>query len=410
VVCVLEDAGGLRAHLAAVPDPRKRRGRRHSLVSILLITICALAAGKDGYTHIHTWALDAPPQALAALDVRHEAPTGRFTVPDEKTIRTLMGRVNTAALTAATVAWLADLDQGRANIARAEIAEREARRARAHAAKIGPDARAIPPAFAADGKRLAGARRPDGTHVHLLSLTSHTTGATLAQHEINAKTNEIPELAVLLHGVDLTGAVLTLDALHTQRETAALIAEQHQGFYLMTVKANQPTLQAAIAARLIQPSSHYQQQGRYHVAENRGHGRVEQRQIRTADADGIDFPHAAQVIHVIRRSRPLSIPAGWTHKEHVYAITNLPHEMAGPAALAHAARGHWSIENKSHYVRDVTFGEDASQTRTGHAPANLASLRNLVIGTLRHAGHANIAHARTLIANRYERALTLFDL
>lgn len=68
------------------------------------------------------------------------------------------------------------------------------------------------------------------------------------------------------------------------------------------------------------------------------------------------------------------------------------------------------VENKSHYVRDVTFGEDHSNTRTGHAPANLATCRNLVIGTLRAAGHTNIAHARSLQANRYDRAITLFDL
>jgi hypothetical protein len=94
---VLEEVGGLRSHLAAVPDPRDRRGLWHSLVSILLITICALAAGKNGYTHIHAWALDAPPQVLATLEVRYETPSAQFVVPDEKTIRALMSRVNKAA-------------------------------------------------------------------------------------------------------------------------------------------------------------------------------------------------------------------------------------------------------------------------------------------------------------------------
>jgi predicted transposase YbfD/YdcC len=115
-------------------------------------------------------------------------------------------------------------------------------------------------------------------------------------------------------------------------------------------------------------------------------------------------------MHIVRRSKDTSTPEDWNHKEHVYAITNLPADLAGPADLAKYARGHWSVENSSHYVRDVTFGEDASQTRTANAPANLATLRNLVIGTFRQTGHTNIAHARTLHANRYERALTTFDL
>lgn len=133
------------------------------------------------------------------------------------------------------------------------------------------------------------------------------------------------------------------------------------------------------------------------------------REIRVADAAGIDFPHAAQIFQITRRSKkPDASP--WQRKEIVFGITALTPDQAGPADLAGYTRGHRSVENKSHYVRDVTFREDAGQTRTGHAPANLATLRNLVIATFRHAGHTNIAHARTLQSNDYHRALTLFAL
>lgn len=404
---LLGAAAGLRHRLAAVPDPRRAAGKRHSLPSVLLVTICALAADKNVFTHIEAWARDAPPAVLAAMDVRFDALSGRHVPPDESTLRDVLSRIDAAALAKATADHLADLAVQHPDDRLPEVIdEREARRARSRAAE---PATALP-AFAADGKRQAGARRPDGTRVHLLSLVEHATGTTLAQHEIAAKTSEIPKLAVLLADTDLAGAILTVDALHTQRETARMIAEDHHGFYLMTVKANQPTLHAAIAARFGAPNNAFAGEGRYHLTEDRGHGRVEQRQIRTADAHGIDFPHAAQIAHITRRTRKLDTEHGWNRKEHVYAITNLPAHLAGPADLAQAARGHWSIENSSHHVRDATFAEDAHQARTANTPANLASLRNLVTGTFRANGHTNIAHARSLQANRYERALTLFNL
>jgi predicted transposase YbfD/YdcC len=170
-----------------------------------------------------------------------------------------------------------------------------------------------------------------------------------------------------------------------------------------------PNLLAAVAARFTQPNCFFQDAGQYFSQTTTGHGRSESREIRVASAEGIDFPHAAQVFQIIRRSKTPNAPA-WQRKEVVFGITALSARRAGPADLAGYARNHWSVENKSHYVRDVTFREDASQTRTGHAPANLASLRNIVIGAFRRAGHVNIAHARSLHANSYERVISLFGL
>lgn len=404
----IDAVGGLRERLAILVDPRSPQGLRHSLTSILLVTICALAAGKNGYTAIEGWARDAPGGVLAALDVRFDALLARHVPPDESTIRITLGRLNAADLAATGCAYLGDLAKGRA-VVRADVPdEREARRSRAIAV---PTSTGVTTAagYALDGKRLAGARRPDGSHVNLLSMVDHATGTTIAQREIGAKTNEIPEVRALLAEVDVVGAVLSLDALHTQHTTAQAIVTDHHAAYILTIKANQPNLLAAVAARFTQPNTHFQDTGRFASTTDRGHGRIERRDIRTAHATDITFPHAAQIFQITRRSKTLGSQA-WDRKETVFGVTTLTADQSGPADLARYLRNHWSVENKSHYVRDVTFAEDASQTRTGNAPANLASLRNLVIGAFRRAGHVNIAHARSLHANSYERVRTLFDL
>ena len=134
-----------------------------------------------------------------------------------------------------------------------------------------------------------------------------------------------------------------------------------------------------------------------------GHGRVETRTIRvidlagSTDGHGEFFPDARQALKIIRRRRDRH---GRWSVQTVYAITSLDHRQADPALLATWVRGHWSIEARLHWVRDVTFGEDHSQVRTDHGPTNLAALRTLAINALRLTGHTNIAaglreHART---------------
>jgi predicted transposase YbfD/YdcC len=122
---------------------------------------------------------------------------------------------------------------------------------------------------------------------------------------------------------------------------------------------------------------------------DRGHGRVELRTLKVVSVKRFGFPHAAQVIQVTRKRRDLHTNRWQTVV--MYAITNLPFEQARPADLL---RGHWTIENGLHWVRDVTFAEDASQVRTGAAPTVMAALRNLVVGVLGRAGPLNVAAAR----------------
>jgi Transposase DDE domain len=111
------------------------------------------------------------------------------------------------------------------------------------------------PQAAADGKTMRGAARPDGSQVHLLSVFDVTGGHARAQREVDAKTNEIPELEHVTAGLDLTGTVLTLDALHTQSETARRITEAEHGHYLMIIKGNQPSLLDAVRTALAGPEA-----------------------------------------------------------------------------------------------------------------------------------------------------------
>jgi predicted transposase YbfD/YdcC len=230
------------------------------------------------------------------------------------------------------------------------------------------------------------------------------TGCVRAQREISAKTNEIPELAPAIAHLDLAGTVVTLDALHTQAETARHLVDDKHAHYLMIIKANQPSLLHAATKALAGPDAGFA--GASWAEHGKGHGRRERRAIRTAPATGIGWPHAAQVMRIRRDSGPTHGP--WEHKEIAYGITSLPPHLAGPRHLGIYARQHWAIENREHYVRDKTFSEDLQQVRTGNQPNAYAAIRNLVTGAFRRAGIASTAHARRYYGRDDQRILALY--
>ena len=142
------------------------------------------------------------------------------------------------------------------------------------------------------------------------------------------------------------------------------------------------------------------------LTAGKGHGRVESRTVKiTAVGVGIGFPHARLAIQITRRRRPLT--ARRWHSEIVYAITDLDQDQIRPDELADIIRGHWSIENRLHWIRDVTFAEDLSQIRVGHGPAVMAVLRNLAISIHRRHGATNIAAATRRVARHPSRVLPL---
>ena len=166
------------------------------------------------------------------------------------------------------------------------------------------------------------------------------------------------------------------------------------------MKGNQPSLLRQLR------SLPWKQVPLGHAQDGRGHGRIEKRIVKVVSvAAGLAFPHAAQAIQVIRKSR--SPGSRRWRTETSYAITSLGPGQARPDQLAVWIRGHWKIENCLHWVRDVTFGEDASTARTGTGPHVMAAIRNLVISILRLAGHASIAAALRHTARDPARAFRL---
>jgi predicted transposase YbfD/YdcC len=262
-------------------------------------------------------------------------------------------------------------------------------------------------AVALDGKTLRGSRKQGAPGVHLLSALSHHLGLTLAQQAVDAKTNEITQVETVLRQLVLKDRVLTMDALLTQRHVAQTIVDAG-GDYVMIVKDNQPQLRADIELVFtLPPTGDHQEIAR---TVDIGHGRIEQRNITTSEAlvGYNDWPGLAQVFELGRYV--ITPKTGKERAEVVYGVTSLRPERATPGRLLELVRGHWSIENKSHWVRDVTFDADRSQVRCGNIPHVMAALRNTTMGLLRWAGHTNIAAACRRLAAQPVQALALIGI
>ena len=213
-----------------------------------------------------------------------------------------------------------------------------------------------------------------------LATTDQSAGAVLGQLAVSTKSNEIPALRNLLDTMDITGAVISADAMHCQRETASHITGKG-AHYVLTVKANQPTLRAACKALPWKDVPRV-------TATDTSHGRRVRRTIKAVQApDWIDFPGAAQIVQ-LRRTRTIK---GRKTTEVVYAICSLDMIAAPPATVATWIQGHWGIENSLHWVRDVVFDEDRHQLRSGKAPQVMATLRNTTISLIRLTGRTKIA-------------------
>ncbi len=343
--------------LGSVPDPRHRRGRRHSLQSVLLLALGAVLAGARSYAAIADWAAAAD-QAVAVCGP----------APHASTIRRLLSRLDAAALEAALTCWV---------LARRQAAQQA----------TGPVAESRP-VLAVDGKTLRGARGADGRQTKLVCVYDHAHRLVLTQSGV-VDGDEIAAFTAALSTLpDLHDVLVTADALHCQREHAGWL-HARGGHYLFTVKSNQPTLRRALAAL---PWGQVPGSRRRQI----GHGRAESRSIKVVDLDGHPaahlFPHAARAIKVVRSRR--RVAAGTRSVEIVYAVTSLTHRQAHPALLAGWIQGHWSIENAVHHVRDVTQGEDHSSVRAGSGPQIMAALRNTALNLNRLGGHTNIARAQ----------------
>jgi predicted transposase YbfD/YdcC len=368
--------------LAAVPDPRHRRGCRYAWPFLLALIAAALASGQQHpsaiahWIHLHGAELQAlwpqPPRAL----------------PSPSTVQRTLHNLDPAALEGALAALLRGLPPAAA-----------------------PEPSAPPPrheALATDGKLMRGAAA-HGVPCLLVGLVRHDSAVVLDQVPAAAKDTEQAIVPALLARADLRGKVVTVDALHTTAALARQILRQG-GHYLMVVKKNRRGLFADI--ELLFTSQLWGQQpapGEYSEDHQttKGHGRLEYRQVESSNLLNayLDWPGVGAVLRRTceryeSKSRKRSVAVH-------YGITDLRAEDCPVAELAQYWRGHWTIENKVHYVRDVTMGEDQGQSWRGNGPTVLAALRNAILNVLRGQGWTNIAAALREYAASATRALQL---
>jgi predicted transposase YbfD/YdcC len=372
-------AAGTWQRLEALPDPRSPQGRIYPLACLIAVAVCAFtAAGNDRLTAVGQWTRRASQEDLARLRAPWDPFAGRYRAPDEKTIRVVLDKLDPRALTRAL---LGPRRHRRRRRSPAGVRDYPARRAAQEAKAL---ARGGLRAVAVDGKTSRGARRADGTRVHLLGVAEH--GGRLLDHlEVDVKHNETSHFTELLQPLDLAGAVVTFDALHTVRANLDWLAREKKGHYIAVVKNNQPLLHARVKAlpwRQVPAGS---------TTRDAGHGRLETRTLKTAHVKGMNFPGARQAIKITRWRQDAA--TGKITRETVYAITSLTSAQATAADLARLLREHWSIE-AHHHIRDVTFTEDTATSRTGNGPANLATIRAAIIAAIKDAGYLHVPEGR----------------
>ncbi len=356
----------LTYRLGLLSDPRGRRGRRHPMLSVLMIAAAAVA-GARSYAAIGQWARNTPQTTLTRVNARVLPAFGIQVAPSGATIRRVISLVCPGGL---------------AELTGADPAAAES--------------------IAVDGKTARGSRVGDTPAAHLLAAMTNN-GQVIAQLRVSDKTNEITCFADLLRPFGIAGTVITADALHTQRGHATFLVEEKNAHYLLTVKKNQPTLHERLR------TMPWSRATVIHYDCSAGHGRKDTRVLTILTIHDLDFPHVQQIVRVVRHSR--NTKTGKRTRETVYLITSRASAQASPERLARLIRSQWLIENRLHYVRDVTFGEDASQIRTGHGPENMATIRSLVINLFRKAGFNNIAEAiRDMSYDTFSRPLDLLGI
>lgn len=369
----LADAVTLSGFLGLVPDPRGVRGRRYRLSALVAAAAASVLAGARSLTAITEWIGDIPAWACRVLGFPVDPLTGTVSVPHPHTLRRLLVQLDGDALDRAIGAFLT-----------------------ARATPAGPGLRAI----AVDGKALRGSRTHVTGHVTLLAAMDHT-GHVLAQRQVTDKSNEIPAFRPLLDSVDLTGTVITADALHTQHAHGTYLRERG-AHYIAQVKANHPGLFDRVR-RLP-----WREITLDHYDRTRAHHRLEIRRLKTAAFAHLGYPDARQALQVVRWRKDFT--SGKLTIERVYLITSLPPGAVTGAQLADWIRGHWKIENLLHHVRDRTFHEDDSTIHVGHLPRIMAGLRNLAIGVHRQDGHTNIAAVLRHTARDWRRPLAALGI
>ena len=374
------DPQSLYQALEQVKDGRKRRGKRYPLALIFTLLLLGKLAGETTILGVVEWVQWRQQWLKEQLDWPR-----RFPSPATYT-RAL---ANCDAEEVARVVAQVLLKARAQETQRASEAERMRQ-------------------VALDGKTLRGTlghRSEQQPAVHVLSWYEPCRGLVLAHRAVEHKRNEISTVLPWLSPQLCKDRIITADAMHTQRALCADVT-RFAGHYVLIAKKNQPTLWDDLHTFFTDPQADAGEWDEEHTW-SKGHGRLEERRIRTTTLltplFAREWAGVAQAFAVRRRAtHPLKCT-----QQVVYGITSLTPAQAGPARLLDLLRCHWHIENRSHYRRDVTLGEDASQLRTDGAPLALAALNGTVLALMDWLQVSNVPSQMRRFCARPEEALAL---
>ena len=362
--------GGILRFFGELPDPRAHNVI-HKLHDILVIAICAVICGADGWVEVEEFACSKRAWFATFLDL----PGG---VPSHDTFGRVFARLDPDAFERCFVAWTATLPATTGGAKLVAIDGKAIRRSFEHAW---------------DKSGMA----------HLVSAFVDANRVVFGQVAVSDKSNEIDAIPRLLALLDLAGATITIDAIGCQTEIARQIVEAAGG-YVLAVKENQPTLHQRVAT-LLDEAILDDFEGMRHdtcASTDGGHGRVEQRRVWVTDEVGwlgepllADWPGLASVAAVECRREDLG--SGKVSSERRYFISSRKEPDA--KAMAQAIRGHWSVENKLHWQLDVSFNEDQRRIRKHHGAENFSRLCRLALNLLKRDKSVKIGvHGKRLKA------------
>jgi predicted transposase YbfD/YdcC len=373
------DIGSLYEFFMRVPDVRGDNGKRYRLVTLLVLMVLAKLGGEDKPSGITDWVAGRKKQLVELKILDRDA------VPCHMTYRRVLQE----------------------NV---DAQEFDGLISQYHQQRLKVEQEIV---LTMDGKTLRGTI-PFGElrGTHLLTVYEPKQGLVLVQAQVDHKENEIVVAPQVLGQVNLCGAILIGDAMHTQREASRQIVEAG-GHYLWFVKGNQSRTLWAIEKLFVHEVCNLRQgaplskEVQMSSKVSKGHGRLETRTLMASTLlnDYLDWPHVAQVFR-LERTVWHNRYKGITH-EIVYGLTDLSPQKACSSRLLTLTRDYWGIENGLHYRRDVTLHEDSTRLTVGQAGHNMAILNNLVLGLCLHRKLNNIAQARRYFCARPDQALKL---
>lgn len=373
--------------LQALPDPRRGQGKRYELALLLCLLLLAKLAGQVSLKGATEWIRHRGKALAEHFGLK------RTQMPCQMTYCRILARIDAKLLdellAAFFIRWEAEQRCG------TESSSLQTSQMHLEHAQL-----------AIDGKTLR-ATSTQAHPTHLLSCYDVTTGTVLWQCNVGEKENEISALKPLLTPTLVKGRIVTLDAMHTQRELCKQV-QSHGGAYVLIAKDNQPTLAEDIAD-LFEDRTPDRRRWEQAQTWEKGHGRLEYRQITCSPDLNEWFAKEWQGIEqVFRLERTTTLlKTGEVRHQVVYGLSSLSLHQAPPERMLALIRAHWKIKNRLHWRRDVTLGEDRCQTRTGAVPGLLARLNSAVLSLMDRLGVRNVSRQARYFDADIEQAIQL---